>query len=130
MENKEIIETLTDLKKRTEFCLEKGYDMMSAGVMNSNVKEIEALNHAISLLEAEGEGRLIKLPCKQGDTVFLKIGYFNPVIREAVVKSVEIMRHLIVIAVTSGANGTWYIWGISAFKTREAAEGKLKEAQP
>lgn len=88
----------------------------------------EVLTHALDLLEADGEERLIKLPCKPGTTVYRIVDMknhsaFNDFIAES--KTMEfgvpyetIMGTIAMIKMDD--------FGKTAFLTREEAEEKLK----
>ena len=78
----------------------------------------EALDHCLTLLDAEAEDRLLILPCKIGDTVFRICHEYkkgNPFIR----------------AVTFNKNNFWRIvfggeFGKTVFLTRPEAEAALR----
>jgi hypothetical protein len=70
MTTKEAIEILKESADRNKKLLELGADMMSGGVVEWVNKETEALTKAISLLEAEGEGLIVRLPCKVGTKLY------------------------------------------------------------
>lgn len=143
MTNKEAIEILKESANRNKKSLEIGIDTMSGEVLEWVTKEIEALTKAIELLEAEGEGRLIKLPCKVGDKVKvdsktwgnlwnLKI-QGDYLIGEII--SIVKTKKQILMKIQAEHHVSWKrdrrrypisAIGITVFLTREAAEQSLK----
>lgn len=63
MTSEEMIYTLTRMKRMAEEYA-KGYPDYNA------TEDIEALDKAISLLKAEGEGLIVRLPCKVGTKLY------------------------------------------------------------
>lgn len=88
--------------------------------------------HIIDLLAAEGQGRLVVLPCKVGDTIYMPVGRFKitgyeddqcdgfHIARDGVVQ--------IKARCYTGNHGTYGIPGKTVFLTREEADAAL-EAQ-
>ena len=83
--------------------------------------------------DLEGQGRLIKLPCKVGDTVYA-IGFNNnkPIIYESVVLRILITEKEIVFNVKVDEFGInsqlkQSMFGKTVFLTKSEAEAKLKE---
>lgn len=82
--------------------------------------------------DAEEQGRLIKLPCKVGDTVYA-IGFNNkPIIYESVVLRILITEKEIVFNVKIDEFGInsqlkQSMFGKTVFLTKSEAEAKLKE---
>ena len=82
-----------------------------------------SIQHLIDLGRAEREGRLVVLPCKVGDTVWVTLG---GIIEEAEVESFGFFPNMIINVEVNGF-GRSCTWGKSVFVTREAAESALKE---
>lgn len=69
MTNGEMIERLKKFRIMIEG-LSVNFNTPSEEVKADMKPDIEALTHAIELLEAEGEGRLTVMPCKVGDKLY------------------------------------------------------------
>lgn len=99
---------------------------------------IKALGDALS--KADVEERVLVLPCKVGDTVYVNIGYAKCHIYEAEVYQFHVRKGVVFIDArykrwsTNGSDKRhcWYeekeygTWGVDVFPTREDAERKLE----
>lgn len=101
----------------------------SRGTTNDDLHNI--INHLVEKLceyeDLEEQGRLPKLPCKVGDTVY----YINPnenTINELVVYSFDIRPLQHFACDYMGARLNFNQFGKTVFLTREEAEAKLKES--
>lgn len=101
----------------------------SRGATNDDLHNI--INHLAEKLceyeDLEEQGRLPKLPCKVGDTVY----YINPnenTINELVVYSFDIRPLQHFACDYMGARLNFNQFGKTVFLTREEAEAKLKES--
>lgn len=88
-------------------------------------------DHLRSLVEAEQNGRLLVLPCKVGDTVYilpLGLGIEGDFITEAEVLSISSNDAMFRVKYKSGQldRYTWSAIGKTVFLTREAAEQALE----
>lgn len=118
---------------------------------------VEAFNKAIELLRLEESGRLVELPCRVGDTLYLldhecsegmkynceidgiMEGYLcrncgtypctlHPSIQQVEVKNITIMKeNEMIIEFTDLRDVMFEDFGTKVFLTREEAELKLKE---
>jgi hypothetical protein len=90
--------------------------------------------------EAEQDGRLLVLPCKVGDTVYIAVkewdaryclkSSFVPCVREGTVAHICISHKGIIVCVTvKGEYSEYYEFGKTVFLTREAAEKALGGGQ-
>lgn len=104
------------------------------------VKNHDYISAAIKLAEYENleeQGRLIKLPCKVGDTVYYFSGGYYKNIKNWKITPIKVTEFNIkvnksgkLIPLALIANGTRYPMssiGKTLFLTREGAEAKLKE---
>lgn len=104
------------------------------------VKNHDYISAAIKLAEYENleeQGRLIKLPCKVGDTVYYFSGGYYKNIKNWKITPIKVTEFNIkvnksgkLIPLALIANGTRYPMssiGKTLFLTREEAEAKLKE---
>ena len=90
-----------------------------------------ALRHVHELVTAESEGRLIVLPCKVGDTVYLRD------LTPCKVLGISIGHYTRTVAIEVNDGNRIPKWqprgfdefGVSVFTTREAAEAKLKKVE-
>lgn len=97
-------------------------------------EEIDAVYRKLKDYEdLEEQGRLLKLPCKVGDTVYA-IGFNNnkPIIYESVVLSILITEKEIAFNVKVNEFGinsqlNQSMFGKTVFLTKSEAEAKLKE---
>lgn len=89
---------------------------------------LEALGHAVDLMKAEAEGRLLVPPCKVGDTVYLRD------LTPCKVVGINIGYYTRTVTIEFNDGGRIPNWqprgfnefGVSVFTTREAAEAALK----
>lgn len=101
-------------------------------------EEIDAVYRKLKEYEdSEEQGRLIKLPCKVGDTVYyFEGGYYKNITNWKIVPikvtefNIKVNRSGKLMPLAMIANGTRYpisSIGKTVFLTREEAEAKLKE---
>lgn len=98
------------------------------------------MERAAELSKADAEERVLVLPCKVGDTVYVNIGYAKCHIYEAEVYQLHVRKGMVFIDArykrwsTNGKDKRhcWYeekeygTWGVDVFPTREDAERKLE----
>lgn len=86
-------------------------------------------NKLIELADAEKEGRLIVLPCKVGDTVYLTT--HNGKVTKGTAVSFRFREKLMVDIEYNhfGTYATSRYWGETVFLTREEAEAALEEKE-
>lgn len=140
MERLTIDEIIEHCDRKTEM-YEKTCDVkyLETTVMNNPIKgywEHKQVAEYLRKLKAyenlEEQGRLVKLPCKVGDTVYA-IGFDNkPIIYESVILSILITEKEIVFNVKVDEFGInsqlkQSMFGRTVFLTEPEAEAKLKE---
>lgn len=141
MERLTIDEIIEHCDRKTEM-YEKACDVkyLETTTMNNPIKEYwehkqvaECLRKLKDYEDLEEQGRLIKLPCKVGDTVYA-IGFNNnkPIIYESVILSILITEKEIVFNVKVDEFGInsqlkQSMFGRTVFLTEPEAEAKLKE---
>lgn len=90
-----------------------------------------ALRYVIDLVKAEQEGRLLAMPCKAGDTVYLRD------LTPCKVVGISIGHYTRTVTIEFNDGDRIPNWqprgfdefGVSVFTTREAAEAALKERE-
>ena len=99
----------------------------------ANITNGISVGRLIEICAAEREGRCVVLPCKVGDTVYIRrysLAQKQNIIIEARVAAVKVFRTGFQIdAVTHGGAVNKCEWGRQCFATRAEAEEALKEAQ-
>lgn len=103
-----------------------GYMSYDCKLKEGNVLLKSALDKLADYEELEEQGRLIKLPCKVGDTVY----YINPdknTINELVVYGFDIRPLQRFVYDYMGARLNFNQFGKTVFLTKSEAEAKLKE---
>lgn len=116
----------------------KSFSKDCADVINTCFDDI--LERLAAYEDAEEEGRLVALPCKVGDAVWMHDWRENPrkSIYEGYVTSIEVHRGGILLQVRTHGNsnfaqnnnwngGIYTEFGKNIFQTREEAEAALKE---
>jgi hypothetical protein len=91
--------------------------MYYAGILAAAGANIDDLKHISDLLDLEEQERLIKLPCKVGDTVYCFLSEFNSETREFEIKIIQKSFEYKMIE---------YL-GETVFLTKEEAEKALAE---
>ena len=91
-----------------------------------------SINHLREVTQAEKDGRLVVLPCKVGDIVYMPIGRWNTItgFEEDKCDGFHIARDGILqikAQCYSGNHGTYGIPGETVFLTREEAEAAMRE---
>ena len=94
-------------------------------------KELGPIDHLRDLLQAEKEGRLVVLPCKVGDTVYMPVGKWGTITGYEADEcdGFHIARDGVLqikAKCYSGNYGTYGVPGKTVFLTREEAEAALK----
>lgn len=93
----------------------------------------KAVKRLRELAEADNDGRVVVLPCKVGDTVFLIYqGRIIECVAEFVNMGVASGNRVVAYTLTDRAEqygATFEAFGKTAFLTREAAEQAMKEAK-
>jgi len=113
-------------EEKCEYC---GSDVLS-------VPETISQEELDELIKAKADGRLVVLPCKVGDTVYIAVkewdaryclkSSFVPCVREGTVAHICISHKGIIVCVTvKGEYSEYYDIGKTVFLTREAAEKAL-----
>jgi hypothetical protein len=100
-------------------------------VNNTRISNIENVFDRLAELEDDLEsGKIIRLHCKVGDTIYY-INRNNNVVEEDVVKFFTFTKDGIKPILTRHNKKFWefYEWNKTVFLTREEAEAKLKELQ-
>lgn len=101
-----------------------------SGIPYSVEAEGSEAKHIIDLLAAEAQGRLVVLPCKIGDMVYMPVGRYGITnFEEDKCDGFHIARDGILqikAQCYSGNHGTYGIPGKTVFLTREEAEAALK----
>ena len=95
-------------------------------------KELGPIDHLRDLLQAEKAGRLVVLPCKVGDTVYMPVGKWGTITGYEADEcdGFHIARDGVLqikAKCYSGNHGTYGVPGKTVFLTREEAEAALAE---
>jgi len=113
-------------EEKCEYC---GSDVLS-------VPETISQEELDELIKAKADGRLVVLPCKVGDTVYIAVkewdaryclkSSFVPCVREGTVAHICISHKGIIVCVTvKGEYSEYYEFGKTVFLSKEAAEKAL-----
>lgn len=112
--------------------------MSWAGIWNEKGQIKEALNHLALFVEKEDaekfvewkeeeeQGKLLKLPCAVGDTVYVVMPYTGRV-KEEVITGVSIKSNVIFMMCDDEYGYSENVFGKTVFLTKSAAEQALKE---
>ena len=95
-------------------------------------KDLGPIDHIRDLIKAEQDGRLVVLPCKVGDTVYMPVGKWNTITGYEADEcdGFHIARDGVLqikAKCYSGNHGTYGVPGKTVFLTREEAEAALAE---
>lgn len=77
--------------------------------------------------DAEEQGRLVVLPCKKGDEIFVINGWYQRTIATKTVHHIKVFDSDFTRFVIETEDCQVYVWGKSAFETKEEAEAAMKE---
>jgi len=107
--------------------------------MRKHIEALQAENEQLhELAKAKADGRLVVLPVKVGDTVYIAVkewdaryclkSSFVPCVREGTVAHICISHKGIIVCVTvKGEYSEYYEFGKTVFLTREEADKALQE---